>query len=351
MKNLHGGDIWSYKNFSEEKIIDFSTNINPLGFPKELKEKIFEEFDGVKIYPDVEYRNLKKNIAKYLKTDSRYIAVGNGSVDIIDQVIRNFKRVLLVEPCFSEYELRANVNGVEVLKINADENLKVPIHALEENILEGDLLILGNPNNPTGISLKEFEILAIYKKVLEKNAYLLLDEAFFEFCDQEYDSVEIFKKFSYSNVGIIRAATKFFALPGIRLGYGVFEKDLLERMEYFSLPWRINSCAEIAAEVIFEDENYIKNSVEYIKTEREFLVSNLKKIKGVFVYPSTADFILLKIENMREDELFYSLLKCGIMVRRCSNFENLSGTHIRIAVKNRESNEKLILNLKKILEV
>ena len=169
---------------------------------------------------------------------------------------------------------------------------------------------------------------------------MLLDEAFFEFCPTDYDSVEIFK--DSVNICIIRAATKFFALPGIRLGYAFAAPDFAEKYGKVESPWSVNSYANAAGRVIFKDNVYIESTKEYIKQEREYLSNMLSEIEWIKAYRSDANFILIKLLKHDEDIVFDRFIKNGIMIRKASSFEGLDKSYIRIAVKDRESNNKLI---------
>lgn len=341
----HGGDIYSY----EKDLLDYSSNINPLGFPEMLKEKIIDRFDEVLRYPDLEYRKLKKNLSKYLGVEKENIQVGNGAVEIIDQVISHFKRIILVEPSFSEYRLRAEVHRLDIVSVNLDENLEIDFEKLKSEILEGDLLLLANPNNPTGKTINREDLLDLYLYIVEKNAYLLLDEAFFEFANLDYNTIDLFRPLGFSNVGIIRAATKFFALPGIRLGYGVFDCDMLDLLKRRELPWSVNTFAVIASDYIF-DKDFIFKSRGYLFEERKRFLFELEKIKGIYPYNTNSNYILLKVDNIAEDYLFRSLLEKNILVRRCSNYKNLKGCHIRIAIKTKEDNNNFLKILREIME-
>lgn len=345
----HGGDILSYNSLFEGELIDYSSNINPLGVPSKLKEGLFERFEDVLKYPDIKYRELKFNLSKYLKADEVNIHVGNGAVEVLDQVISKFKRLIIATPTFLEYELRADVHGVEVIKIPMDENLNFPIDDIKSQIQGGDLVLLTSPHNPSGRTLSREELLELYMQVVSEDAYLLLDEAFHEFAELDYDSVELFSSLGYSNVGIVRAATKFFGLPGIRLGYGIFHSDMVSELIKVELPWSVNSFAVAASFYIF-DEEYIMASKMYMNEERKRLTEKLKDIKGVYPYKSNSNFILLKLDGITENKVFFDLAKMGFLIRRCSNFENLSGTHIRLAVKTKELNDRLLVALRKVME-
>lgn len=341
----HGGNIYEYP----KGIIDFSSNINPLGYPKILEEKISKNFSDLLVYPDIDYKDLRDSVGAYLQVDPAHIFLGNGSVEILDMIISNFKRLVLVEPCFSEYRLRARVHKLEVLSLPLGEEFKIDIPALKESIREGDLVLLTNPNNPTGRTLRSDELLDLYLYIVEKNAYLLLDEAFFEFADLDYDTIDLFRPLGFANIGIIRAATKFFGLPGIRLGYGVFDLDMIRLLEEAKLPWSINSFANLAGGCIF-DEDFITKSRAYIFKERERFFGQLKKVKDLKPYKSNANFFLLEIKGKSEEEIFKRLLEKNILVRRCSNYNNLRGTFIRIAIKTQRDNDVFLEAIKEIME-
>lgn len=337
---IHGGDVASYKNKYDGHIIDFSSNINPLGPPAGLKEEMDRAYSELCAYPDIHYGELRRNVAEYLKCDAREVITGSGAVDIINNVSVMFKRTVLLTPCFSEYIKRPQVFGREVVKLPFDADFQINPCMVADQLQQGDLLILGNPNNPTGLRIPEKTLLQIYDVIMQKKAFLLLDEAFFEFCPPDYDSVEIFK--GSGNVCVIRAATKFFALPGIRLGYGFAPDGFAERYKDIESPWSVNSYANAAGRCIFRDKNYIEHTKKFIKREREYLFDELSKINWIKAFKSDANFILLKLLQYDEDIVFDRLIKNGVMIRKASSFEGLDKSFIRIAVKDRESDEKLI---------
>ena len=337
----HGADLLTYKDQYDGELIDYSSNINPLGPPKGLKDVILDSLGALTTYPDIKYRNLKQSISKYLKCEKENVLVGNGAVEIINNFIIPANRVIVVQPSFSEYEKRAIANGKEVVKTNYADDFSIDLDSLNE-IQKDDLLILGNPNNPTGLRIPKDELMNIYNLVRYQGGFLLLDEAFFEFCPEDYDSIKIFKEFNYENIGIIRAATKFFALPGIRLGYGCTSSKKCEEIKKIEQPWSVNSFADAAGQFIFKDEEYIKESKRYIEEERNFLLNELSKIEGISVYNTSTNYILIKLLNWKQENIFNFFLKNGILIRKCTSFEGLDTDHIRIAIKDRENNLKLL---------
>ncbi len=339
---IHGGDLVSYEDYYHGKLVDFSSNINPLGYPRGLEEVLEAAFSSLLSYPDIKYRRLKSSVAGYLGCPEENLLLGNGSVELIDVFISRAARVVLFTPSFVEYEIRAKVHAKELVFLDYGEDFSLEIEGLGELLREGDLLVLGNPNNPTGLRIEEKLLLEIYRHVREKKALLLLDEAFYEFCPRDYDSLELFKEEDYRGLGILRAATKFFALPGLRLGYGVSSLDQVEKINKTLLPWNINSLAEAAGNHIFRDRTYIESSQAYIEAERSFLEENLARLRSIRVFPSQSNFILIKLHGMDEDRAFKFFLERGLLIRKCSNFRGLDRSYIRVAVKDRENNTRLL---------
>jgi threonine-phosphate decarboxylase len=343
----HGGDILTYKHLFDGEIIDFSSNINPLGPPSILKDKLIDGLNNLVIYPDIKYRLLKEEIAKYLGCSIDEVILGNGAVDIINTFSLMFNRVIVFKPCFSEYIDRPKILGKEVIVLETNKEFNVEEDLISRNVSSGDLVILGNPNNPTGKRIKANVVLKIYEMIEEKGAFLLLDEAFFEFCPADYDSIKLFS--GRKNLCVIRAATKFFGLPGIRLGYAFTNCEISKTYNELSIPWNINTYAEIAGRCILSDTNYIIESREYIDSQRKFMFSKLKEIENIQIFDSDANFILIKLLEHDEDFVFNFLIKRGILIRKASSFEGLDKTYIRIAVKDHENNLKLLKYLKECL--
>lgn len=338
----HGGDLLSYEKYYDGKLIDFSSNINPLGPPEGLDEVLRDSFNSVEIYPDIKYRRLKKSISNYLKCREENVLVGNGAVELIDNFIILAKRVLVSIPSFSEYEKRALVHQKEIIRIPYKLDFTIDMKTIGSNIEKDDLIILGNPNNPTGLRLDKIELIVLHNIVKKSGAYLVLDEVFFEFCPWDYDSIELFRQTNYENLGIIRAATKFFGLPGIRLGYGCTSAALAQEISKIELPWSVNAFAEAAGNFIFGEKEYIRKSKEYIEQERQYMLQELSKHSFIKVFPTETNYILIKLLRWDEEYVFNFFLKRGIVIRKCSSFEGLDNSYIRVAIRSREDNKKLL---------
>ncbi|MDR7855765.1 histidinol-phosphate transaminase [Tissierella sp.] len=338
----HGGDLLSYENCYNGELIDYSSNINPLGPPKGLEKVLIDSFKDLEAYPDIKYRKLKEAISQYLNCSIANIVVGNGAVELIDNFIDISNRVLICTPSFSEYEKRAIVHKKEVIRVPYNLDYTIDSLTIGNKIQKDDLVILGNPNNPTGLRIDKVELIMLYNSIVKSGAYLLLDEAFFEFCPIDYDSIELFRQSNYENLGIIRAATKFFALPGIRLGYGCTSISLAERISKIQLPWSVNSLAESAGRYIFKDKEYIDESKKYIDNERKYMIAELSRISSIKVYHTESNYILVKLLKWDEEFVFDFFVKRGIVIRKCSSFIDLDTKHIRLAIKSREDNMRLI---------
>ncbi|WP_353092662.1 histidinol-phosphate transaminase [Tissierella praeacuta] len=347
----HGGDLLSYKDYYKGELIDYSSNINPLGPPNGLNKVLIDSFENLEAYPDIKYRNLKNSISNYLNCDENNVIVGNGAVELIDNFIILANRVIVCTPSFLEYEKRGLIHGKEVIRVPYNDDFTIDILEIGNRIEKGDLLILGNPNNPTGLRIDKIELIMIYNMIEKAEAHLLLDEAFFEFCPIDYDSIELFRQTNYENLGIIRAATKFFALPGIRLGYGCTSKVLANMINNVELPWSVNSFAEAAGNFIFDDRDYIEESKGYIEDERKYIHQELSKLSNIKVYRTETNYILIKLLKWDEEFVFKFFLKRGIVIRKCSSFAGLKENHIRVAIKSRENNIKLIKIFKELESV
>lgn len=366
--DFHGGNI--YKIFREkniDKILDYSSNINPYGLPENLKKEIFEKVFVLERYPDPDYIELREKIAEKNNLNIENIIVGNGATEIIFLFMKILspKKVLIVSPTFGEYEraIKASTLANDSLEINyfelkEAENFVLNIKNLETELENNyDLLILCNPNNPTGQFLKLKKLEEILKICEQKNTKLFVDEAFVEFVEDWENESIINSKENKENLFIIRAFTKFFAIPGLRLGYGIcFNNNLLKKMLEKKEPWSVNNIADLAGKTVLDDENYIQKTKEWIKDQKKYMYENLNKIEGLRAYKTEVNFILLKIEdNLLEKgldvkNLRKKMLEKGILIRDASNFIYLNKRYFRLAIKDKLNNEKVIETLTSILK-
>jgi|YelNatPaOPRAMG01_1025707.scaffolds.fasta_scaffold00216_50 threonine-phosphate decarboxylase len=348
----HGGNIYRSArilNKDLSSILDFSANINPLGFPKGLNEYLSSCIDSIVYYPDPEYNDLREAIAEYIDVGPGNIIVGNGAIDIISLCIQTVEadNVLIPVPTFSEYARIARINGLKVeyfyLKPDFNLGLEMLVSRLKKN--RDGMLILCNPNNPTGRLIDVDSLRYLLDETLKLGVFVMVDEAFIEFTENYPKSSVVGFINLYPNLCIVRCFTKFFGLPGLRLGYGVASTDFINRMKEGTLPWSVNILADLAGRYVLKDEAFMKETRKIVGLERIFLMRELSSLNWVFPYPSQANFILarLSIEALILEKY---LLEEGILIRNCSNFEGLDTHYIRLAVKDHTSNLRLIEALK-----
>ncbi len=342
----HGGNVYDY----EGEIIDFSSNINPLGVPEWIFD-IIKKVDLTK-YPDIKYRKLKEAISQHVGYSQENIIVGNGATELIHLFVRAFKvkRPLIPSPAFLEYERVVYINGGEPIyfRLEEDYGFKVNLAKLLSQMEEADSLIIGNPNNPTGQAIIREEIGILLKKAEILNIPVMIDEAFIEFMKdyKNYEALPLAKE--HDKLFVVRAVTKFFGMPGLRLGYGIGSPSLIQKLEEYKEPWTVNALADAVGREIFKDEAYIEKTREYVNKEIEYMLYALRKIDYLVAFDTKVNFILLKLRTGRVNDLKQILLKKGILIRDASNFRYLDKSFFRVAIKRHEDNEKLIQALKEI---
>lgn len=340
---IHGGDIYTNGVFKGVELLDFSSNINPLGVPNSFKNNINEALNNCVRYPDIKYRQILKSLSSYVNLDEDNFILGNGASEIINLCVSNFKNILVVVPSFSEYESDALKNNSNITYSFLNENMEYDYEDILEKMKTNDALIIGNPNNPNGSLIDKKRFRSILNFCRENNKYIIIDEAFIEFTGNKEDSF-VFETKAYKNIFIIRAITKFFGMPGIRFGYGISSNEnLIESLKLKQEPWNINCFAEVAIKYIFKDEEYIKKSLDWINTERIYLTNKLKNIKFIEkVFDTNANFILVKLKNVDCESLYNFCLSKNILIRKCDNYKGLDKFYVRFAIKNREINKKLV---------
>lgn len=358
MSIKHGANLFELSKelgIKKSEILDFSSNINPFGASNKAKEAVIKNIDMVSIYPDPEYIELKKSISNYCASDSEHIILGSGATELISSFINitNPSKALLISPAYSEYERELKKIDCNIVKYfsKKEDGFKINIDKLIEEATKSkyNLIIICNPNNPTGFAFTKGEIEKLLKNF---KGNVMVDETYVEFTDKsKYSSSQLVNE--YNNLFVIRGTSKFFSTPGIRLGYGLISNEnvrnkILEKLDL----WNINILAEIMGTVMFKDYEYIESTVKHMTDEREYLNKELSSIGGIRVYESKGNFILCEIEkdNLNADTLYESLLKEGIIIRNCSSFEGLNNKFFRVCVLKHEENELLIKKLKSIIK-
>ena len=354
MKDLgHGANVDNMaKKFgkNENDIIDFSSNVNP-HIISDLGKYVLEGLEKSRSYPDINYTNLRNNISDYIKVDSELIIPGNGATEIIYLLMKSIKRRLaILNPTFSEYGRGAKLNNLEIIDFHLKEenNFSIDLDKIQKNMDKFDSLFVCNPNNPNG---KVKDLNELLDLMIENDKLLIVDETFMEFVGEEEKYSLINKIEQTPNLFILKAVTKFFGMPGLRLGYGVTSnKQIINNIYEYKEPWTINSFAENLSNYLFKDKEYINGSKDYYINERKFMLEELRKISRLKVYDTDTNFVLIKLDDDEANSLKLELFeKYNILIRDASNFIGLDKSYIRVAIKSHNDNKVLIESLRKIL--
>ena len=349
----HGGNIREAVRrygVAEKAITDFSSSINPRGPSSVAKRAARKAVDRIDRYPDPAMSELRAAIARYYGIKSEQVVCGNGSNALIHLIPRVFKpkRVLIPVPTFSEYAAAVEDAGGEVVPLKLQEQNGYRVDPLDLSFaLKGvDMAFLCNPNNPTGALTTKAEMLDILKSSCENGVRLVVDEAFMDFVEAESMAKEAVQS---SNLIVLRAFTKFYAMPGLRVGYAITDAATAQRLRSGQEPWTIDIPSEQAAIAALTDWGYAAKTRRYIAKERERLLSSLRLIRGVEPFPSSANFILLKLTGIDSQLLTDRLGRRGLLVRDCSSFGGLDNRYIRIAVRTWWQNRRLLKAFREIL--
>ena len=354
MKDLgHGANVDNMaKKFgkNENDIIDFSSNVNP-HIISDLGKYVLEGLEKSRSYPDINYTNLRNNISDYIKVDSELIIPGNGATEIIYLLMKSIKRRLaILNPTFSEYGRGAKLNNLEIIDFHLKEenNFSIDLDEIQKNMDKFDSLFVCNPNNPNG---KVKDLNELLDLMIENDKLLIVDETFMDFVGEEEKYSLINKIEQTPNLFILKAVTKFFGMPGLRLGYGVTSnKQIINNIYEYKEPWTINSFAENLSNYLFKDKEYINGSKDYYINERKFMLEELRKISRLKVYDTDTNFVLIKLDDDEANSLKLELFeKYNILIRDASNFIGLDKSYIRVAIKSHNDNKVLIESLRKIL--
>ncbi|MEG2983213.1 MAG: histidinol-phosphate transaminase [Peptostreptococcaceae bacterium] len=356
MSTNHGANLYDLSNklgLNKKELMDFSSNINPLGSSILAKQAVIDNIDMVSIYPDPSYQKLKHAISDYCNCSMSNILLGSGATELISSFtdIVNPKKAVLLSPSYSEYEKELNKVNCDVHKyFSTKENLfKVDINDFIKfiNSDNHDMVIICNPNNPTGFAFSNTQIRYILENT---NTFIMIDETYIEFSDTSiYSSTNLVDEFN--KLFVIRGTSKFFGTPGIRLGYGLTSNEKIKEAINTKIDlWNINTLASIMGEVMFNDKNFINTASNTLKSERDYLLNELSCIKDFRVYHSDGNFILSEItsKKLTASALRDMLIEKHIIIRDCKSFEGLDEYFFRVCTLDHNQNKLLIESLKSI---
>ena len=351
--HFHGSDLEKIEeiyHIKKEEIVSFSANVNPLGISPVLREELAKHIDCISSYPDREYSSLKMSIAAYVGCDPAHILVGNGTTELISLFIENIhpKRALILGPTYSEYERSISLIGgkCSYYPLREENGFTMQVEDFIGRLSDAiDLIVLCNPNNPTSSLIDKPSMRRILDACKEHNIYVLVDETYIEFVEEPAAVSAVGLTHDYNNIIILRGTSKFFAAPGLRLGYAVIgNTDIYRSIEKHKNPWMISSLAQTAGEIMFSDAEYIKKTRTLISDERTRLYGIFQASERFTPFVPHANFMLIKINDpaLTSGELFDRAIREKMMIRDCSTFPFLSDRYIRICFMKKEDNDRLI---------
>lgn len=358
--HFHGSDLEKIEELygiKKEDITSFSANVNPLGVSPKLKNALIDHIDVITSYPDREYTSLRRQIGAYVRAPYESILVGNGSTELISLFIQmeHPKKALILGPTYSEYEREISMGGGTSLyyPLKEEEDFQLNTEDLKSCLNETiDLLVICNPNNPTSTAIPKSSMRQILDECKRYDIFVIVDETYVEFAPDmdAVDSIPLTR--FYNNLVILRGVSKFFAAPGLRLGYAVTgNAALLEAINTHKNPWTINSLAAVAGELMFSDTEYIEKTRALIGQERSRIYQELSSWDSLKVYAPTANFLLARIkkEGVTADDLFEHAVRKGLMIRNCSTFPFLNNRYFRFCFMSPEKNDELLRCLSELL--
>ncbi|MDR3279366.1 MAG: aminotransferase class I/II-fold pyridoxal phosphate-dependent enzyme [Synergistaceae bacterium] len=344
----HGGNIY---DFAASAPVDFSSNINPFGPPEYALSAARDAITSLARYPDSSQRAIAGAFSAWLGVGADELVFGNGASDLINAVMAALapSRVVVAYPTFSEYMSSARAMRVPVAGFPSfpERGFAFDVRGMEKTVTAGDMLITCQPNNPTGVVWTADELARLAGACTERGAFLLADECFINLTSPRSPScLGMIRDF---NVVVLRALTKDFSAPGLRVGFAVARPDVVRAIRERLQPWPLNCVGEAFAIACARNpEPFLSESASRLALLRESLSRGLSEL-GFVPNPGNANFILARGDGVSAGELYDRLLERSLLIRRCANFETLSGEYFRVAVKRAGDNESLLSGLASIV--
>ena len=347
----HGGNVYKVAHEQRipiERITDFSASINPLGPPAAVLRTIRSAFKQIVHYPDPDCRQLRKELAQRCGVDPDMILVGNGSTELIHLLPRALaiKSALIIGPTFEEYARALMETGSSVQYVHArrEERFRPPLkevlRELSAKRTRFDAVFLCNPNNPTGQVMNRLALCDLAEVVERQQGWLIIDEAFIDYC-QEQSVVSILRE--YPRMVVLHSLTKFYAMPGLRIGYLLGASKVVDQLKDRQPPWSVNSLAQEVSCAVLQDEVYARESRAFMKHERARFVRGLRSLSGLRVYSSAANFVLIELPAaICAGEVTERLAFERLLVRDCSTLPGLTTQMIRVAIRTATENRRLL---------
>jgi threonine-phosphate decarboxylase len=349
LDRVHGGDgeRWARRaGIDAGAILDFSASINPLGPPAAARKAFRSSYSAISRYPDPYGEALKAALARAHRMDLAEVLLGNGSTQLIYLLCTALRprHALIVSPAFSEYANALALAGAKIsyFPLQADEEFSFSPERLAASWdRDCDMVFLTTPNSVTGGLVPRRAIEQVADLARTKNTLLVIDEAFIDFVEEK-SVKDLVRDNPY--LVVLRSLTKFYSLPGLRLGYLLGQTGRISQLAACQEPWSINAPALSVACACLNDSSFAAKTKRWLARERNFLPARLGTIEGLRVFPSDANFLLGRIENPAVGALQFQkfLLRKQILIRACGSFVGLDDRYFRVAVRRRQDNLRLI---------
>lgn len=344
MQHGHGGNLRALAEQAGRpagQILDFSASINPLGPPESLRAIVSRVVELLVHYPDPESRELVRAIAARYGLPEEQIVVGNGSSEILFALARAQRpsRAVIPVPSYIDYATAARRGGlkVEAMPLQESEGFALDWQALGRQLRGGEMVFLGQPNNPTGLLLDGEQF---HRFVADHaTSTFVVDEAFADFVE----GYQTLARPIARNVIVLCSLTKFYAVPGLRLGFAVSAAPVAQQIQGQVPPWSVNTLAQVVGAAMLADEAYAASTRAFVAEQRRRLASELQRLPGLYVYPGVANFLLVRLNRAGMDAptLAQRLLHEGIAIRTFGQEQHLDGRFFRVAVRTEAQNQRL----------
>ena len=354
MLNGHGGNIYDVARrlgCAPSEIIDMSSNVNPLGPPPGLVKYLKENLNVITALPEVDSNLLVRSFADRYGVDPATVLAGNGSTQFIYSIplALKTKKAMILGPTYADYAdaCRMHASRFEYLIAQESQGFKIDIDVIKTQVKGFDTVFICNPNNPTGAFYTAADIESLCRAF--PDTYFVIDESYLPFVTSGDHESMIGR--GLSNVIILNSMSKIFRISGLRIGFIIASEKVINTLSQYSLPWSVNTLAQLAVGYLMKNGNevkaFIEQTHELIETEKKHLSEKFKNAAGIKLFASTTSFMLAKLNHRHTaDEICQTLQHERILIRNCSNFKGLSDRFIRISLKNSETNlmfaEKLL---------
>ncbi|MFA5312419.1 MAG: histidinol-phosphate transaminase [Methanomassiliicoccales archaeon] len=349
---IHGGLGWKY-----EGIEDFSSNLNPYGPPKEMARFISEAAGKLVHYPDDSSEELRSAVCEHHGVDMANVIAGAGSAELIRLFPETFldagDKVLMPRPTFAEYTFGCKLQGANVIDLPLEEGnaLRLDIGKVRENVRGCKAVYICNPNNPTGNIVPRKEVLELVRDCERANVLMFLDETLLELVKGSKDISCVKEADSFSNLFIIRSLTKCFAMPGMRIGYGVGSREVIDLMSSARLSWNLGKIEQhVGARLLRDCQGHVAKAAEMMAAEGPRMSREIARTGVVEARTPDSFFFFSRCNGLKGSDVQAAMIERKVLVRDCASFGAPFDGYVRFAVKTPERNDALISAFRSMAE-